>query len=371
MAQRIGATGVGLPAPQYLYPSELFNAPDDLATNEQVLAPGQALVVPAGDWIISLGKVLVLQFKDPVMGVWRLFNSARTPGERVKSDGQNIRVANLTGCPVAADVTGGGTGFVQASTTVTASAGGSTWSPIVGGSVSIVSIVGTGGANYGIAPIVLIADPPAPGVQANGYATIANGTVSGVTLTNVGAGYTTTPAITLVPNPSDPNINSITTATVAAGLTNSGKITAVLCTNNGAPLSTLSAITLTASGTGGSGATIAAVVMQTVTGVSVVAGGGGFTGGAEVSTYGGVPATASAIGNPTVELTGYLPRKASVGMAVTGTALVSVSSIYDPGLFVGTPLPLITTQTGLPTTLASVTLLMGSATDQYTIQPAP
>lgn len=370
MAQRIGATGVGLPAPQYLYPTELFNAADDLATNEQTLAPGQALVFPAGDFLVTIGKVLILQYKDPVNGIWRGFGSPRTPLSRVKSDGQNIRIANLTGCPVAAEITGAGSGYVQASTTVTANVGGSTWQPIVGGSVSITSITNAG-SGYGQPPIVLIPDPPFPGVPATGYAILTSGTVSTVSLTNLGAGYLTAPPVALVPNPSDPNINSIVQATVTTALTAAGKLTAVLNTNPGAALATLSAITLTASGTGGSGATVAAVVMQTVTGVSVVAGGTGFTAGAEVSTYGGTPATASASGNPSIELTGYLPRAASIGMAAAAGTITSVSTIYDPGLFVGTPNPIVNTGSGTATTAASVTLIMGSAPDAYLIQPAP
>ena len=62
---------------------------------------------------------------------------------------------------VAAVVVAGGSGYVQASTSVTASAGGSTWQPIVGGMLSMSSI-NNAGTGYGVAPNLFIAAPPSP-----------------------------------------------------------------------------------------------------------------------------------------------------------------------------------------------------------------
>ena len=253
MAQIISGPGVALPYPQNLYPTELNNAPNDAPTNLLTLAPGQVLTIPAtgtNGWLVDPGAYGVLQWLDPVTGVWRGFSSARIQMQAMTSDGFTRRMANLTGCPVAAVVAGGGSGFVQSTAAITANVGGSTWQAIVGGSLS-VSTVSVIGANYTIAPEVFIPAPPTPGVQATAYSTITNGTVTSVSLVNFGAGYTSaTLNAVLIPSPSDPNIGTITQATCVLVLNaaNSGAITAALCTNNGAPLATLSALTLTAAG---------------------------------------------------------------------------------------------------------------------------
>src|SRR5208337_86148 len=92
----LAGPGQGLPFPQNLYPSELLNAPYDPSSNRQALAPGNSIVLPAGDGYIS-------------------------------------RIANLTGCPVSASVTSYGSAYVQSTTSITVAGGTSTWLPIVGG----------------------------------------------------------------------------------------------------------------------------------------------------------------------------------------------------------------------------------------------
>jgi len=167
MSQRLAGTGLLLPLPQALYPTELYNAPQDFSSNEITLAPGDAIAVPAGDCFIHPGKYGVIQFLDPVTGIWRAHPSGYSPRnqtQQVTSDGTNLRIANLLGCPIAAVVTNAGTGYVQSSTTCVASTGGSTWYPIVGGMVSITTITNAG-SGYGVAPIVFFPAPPNPGVQ--------------------------------------------------------------------------------------------------------------------------------------------------------------------------------------------------------------
>ena len=66
----LSGPGVGLPYPQNLYPSQLQNAPQDASTNRLALAPGDTFVLPAGDWWISLGMYMVLQYLDPVTNTW-------------------------------------------------------------------------------------------------------------------------------------------------------------------------------------------------------------------------------------------------------------------------------------------------------------
>jgi hypothetical protein len=291
------------------------------------------------------------------------------------------RIANLTGCPVAAIVAGGGTGFAQATATITANVGGSTWRAIVGGALS-VSSVGIVGANYTVAPEVFIPAPPTfaangvGGVPATAHATIANGTVATVVLDNVGAGYPSAPTAVLVPSPFDVNLGTITTATVVLVLNAAlaAKITAALPTNNGAPLATLSAQTLTAAGGAGSGATITPQIMQTIIGSSVVAGGVGFgnaTQGPIIVATGGPAVSVSAIGNPIVELAPVYRSRQAWGTGTTNAGgTISAIVFEDTGLFINTPtFGIFPGAGGIVSTAASVTLTMGALNDTVLLQP--
>jgi hypothetical protein len=336
------------------------------------LAPGDAIAVPAGDWYVHPGKYGVIQFLDPVTGIWRAHASGYSPRnqlQQVTSDGTNFRVANLLGCPIAAVVTNAGTGYAQATATCTSSTGGSTWQPIVGGMVSVTTVTNAG-SGYGVAPIVFFAAPPNPGVQATGYTTITSGTVSTVVMTNWGAGYTIAPTAVILPSPYDPNLSS-TTAIVAASCTavlfGSGSISAILCTNNGLPASP----TLTIAGGGGASATATAVVLTTLTGTTVYNTGTGITDTYGVFTIGGVP-TGNVNTNPDIELTGFLPRQAQVTQNVSGGSLGSTATILDGGMFAATP-----TVFGLPSagsigaTGASIGGIFGSDRTTIYLQPAP
>src|SRR5712671_5287334 len=118
----LAGPGQGLPLPQYLFPSQLQGAPADISSNNLGLAPGDSFVLPAGDWLISMGMYHILQFLDPVTNVWA--TSAACAWNRgtlfVSSDGFTQRIANLTGCVISASVINGGTNYVQATTTITA-----------------------------------------------------------------------------------------------------------------------------------------------------------------------------------------------------------------------------------------------------------
>lgn len=400
MPNFLAGPGQSLAVPQNLYPSALFNAPLDVGTNTLGLAPGDSIALPAGDWLVDNGRISLIQYLDPVQGIWRGFNSAHQDVAHYTSDGFNVRVANLTGCPVAAQVTAGGTGWVQSSTTVTSNSGGSTWAPIVGGAITTSSITSAfnagspiGGLNFGVAPILFLPLPPvaqssnapvtlsnaitAPlggfgGVPASGYTTISNTSVSAVSIQNVGAGYTgTTLAAVILPNPYDPNLASTTAisqATCYFNLGFNGQITAVLCTNNGAPTA---APALTAAGAG-SGATISAVNMTCLTGISVTNGGAGWNNLAtELSTVNGRPGSTSAIANPAIDLSTYIPRKASVQLNSTSAGVVSLAAvIVDPGLFVGTPTVLLSGNT-VPTSAATIGLTLGGLNDYVILQPSP
>lgn len=400
MTGPMAGPGLGLQPPQNLYPSALNNSPLDASSNQLSLSPGEALAIPRGDWLVSLGSYCILQYLDPVNGTWQTAAAAGwTMGFiLVNSDGFSVRCANMTGCPVGGIVNAYGTNWVQASTTVAVTGGGgSTWQPIVGGQLALVGATLTSnGAGYGVAPLVFIPPPPGPannsngvgGVQASGYCTISSGTVSGFTFTNPGAGYPTAPTPVILPNPTDPNITTgITQAVMAFSLTGSGSITGILNTNPGAPLSTPNNITLTLSGAG-SAATVSAIMMQTVVSASVV--GGSTISGASVSALltsaGGYPASAG----PATPITGtitngpvynYLagrprPLQAILTVGAAGTIAAQTGTIYDGGLFFSVPTAIVGTNPILATGVygsitgqSTLTLGMGSKPDIVVLQP--
>jgi hypothetical protein len=393
MSQYIAGPGLGLPIPQNLYPSELNYAPPDSSNNRIALAAGDTLPIPAGDWFINTGMYCVLQFQDPINGQWAMGPNAAWGGGQqfVISDGFNVRVANLLGCPLTASITSGGSAYVQATTTITATPGNSTWVPIVGGALTPTII--SAGAGYGLAPEVFV-PAPAPasnnpngvgGIQASAWANITSGTLtlaSGVSMLNPGAGYSAPFTVALQPSPTDPNISSgITLATCVFSLTNTGSITGALCTNPGAPLSNPNQFTLTVSGAG-TQATLVGNVLQTVTLASVTGAGTGYgTSAIILSTVGGAPNAGSITNNPDFLGLAWRPRPAQIGIAVTGVgslAANALGTIYDGGLFLTSAAPgfVLSTQPTTQGTLVSVTgatiaLTMGSRADIVTIQPAP
>lgn len=365
--------GQGLPPPQSLYPSSLLlGAPGPYVpgTNEVALAAGDVLPIPAGQWIVQVGPYSVLQWLDPVTGIWRGFASALTRINVVQSDGFTRRVANLTGCPVAAVVTTQGSGYVQATTTVTSNAGGSTWQPIVGGLLTLTTI-SVAGASYSIPPICIIPAGPAPtsagvpqSVQATAVAALSSGTVSTITVTNQGAGYPAGLTVTLLPDPTDPNIASITNAVAIFGTTGAGAIAAVLCTNNGTPGTTLTTLTVAGAGTLGAAT---AVEMFTILTATMAANGAGY-GPSGFTTYGGFTAATATHTNPSVELNTYIPRPAQgTGTAGGSLGTLTTISLYDSGLFTGTPTGVAVG--GAVTTTASIVLGLGGKPDSVLMQP--
>lgn len=382
MNQPLSGPGLGLPLPQNLYPSQLNNAPYDFATSRLCLAPGQNIVIPAGDYQISMGGYLVFQYRDPITGLWNFGSGAAYHRglNHVTSDGFNLRIANLTGCPVAAFIASQGATYVQSTTTVTATGSTSTWQPIVGGALAFTgSSVASVGAGYGIAPLLIIPAPPnfsnnangVGGVPASGYVGISSGTVvlTGVTFTNPGAGYPVAPAnLSLLPVPTDPNLSTgITLATAAFSLTNSGQLTAVLCTNNGAPI-TPTAITLAVAGAGVTG-TVSAVVMQTITAATVSGAGIGYGAGAPVFASGGVPSQGTITNGPDALYLAWFPRPVNITFAAATSA--APGTVYDGGLFLSAPTATFPMTSGASGTVGTVAFVMGSRPDIAVIQPAP
>lgn len=400
MTSGLSGPGIGLPFPQNYYPTQLQGAAQDASSNRLALAPGETFVVPAGDFLIDLGGYLVVQYRDPVTNVFALGpGTAFTRGPQfIKSDGYNIRIANLTGCIVAASITNAGSGYVQGTTTVVASGAGfqtgvavPTFVPIIGGQLGLVATatlaIPTVGAGYGIAPIVMIPPPPPAannpngvgGIQASAYAILgASGSLVSISITNPGAGYPSAPAVQVVPSPFDPNLAlGITTASVSFSLTGSGSIVGVLCTNNGGPLITgsLANVTLTVGGAGSSGS-LTAVVMQTVISSTISGPGIGY-GTAEVGimAINGAPPAGAPSPTPESLRLAWQSRPAQIGLTPANTSVSAGSPavIYDGGLFLGTPAFIFASPAGAaaPTTIATLANAMGSRPDIATIQSAP
>ncbi len=257
MPSLLGGPGIPLPPNGNLFPAQLFNAPPSFNTNVFNLPTGGTVPIPAGTWLVFFTTAYSqLQWYDAVSTQWLpasgpQVGSGITRGSVVQSDGFNHRVANITGSAIAGTVTVAGTNYVQATTTITPSAGNSSWMPLVGGAVGAIT-VDVAGSNYSKVPIVLIDAPASPGLQATAQATLSTGTVSAITVSgfSAGAGYLTAPRVQIVPDPFDPNLNLIQPASAHCVLTGAGTLTAVLLQNFGT--SQASGITLTVNGAGAS-----------------------------------------------------------------------------------------------------------------------
>ena len=399
MPAPLSGPGVGLPPNQQLYPTQLGNSPADFSSNRIALAGGQMIVLPSGDWYVSLGMYCVLQFFDQVTNSWVIGASGGWECGLmfVKSDGFNVRVANLTGCPVGAVVSSPTTqgGWVQASTSIAVvGGGGSLWQPIVGGALAVAGTLVTAqaGVGYGVAPMLFIPPPPGPannsngvgGIPAHAIAFISSGTVSSISLINQGAGYPVgTYTLAAIPQPFDPNLaTGITAATLTYSVVGSGSITAVICTNNGAPLAAFNpGLTLTASGAG-TNSTLVPVIMQSVVSASINGAGNGLGTAPMITTMGGNPSLGSLGSTPEFQLKAFKPRPAQISVAITATGSVTTAQpgvVIDGGLFEGVPTPLIVVGNGAGGPAAgggsilgpTIVLTMGTNPDFVHIQAAP
>lgn len=270
MADMIAGPGQGLPPPQALYPPQLFTTPYTAPTNRFYLSAGNALLIPAGTWIVEGGDITRVQWKDPVNGHWN--NLVRSPaipdptrhwGITLRSDGFNFRICNVSGIALGAEVTNGGTGYLGHTTHCVASTGNSRWRTIVGGQLGAVDIL-DGGANFSLPPIVFVPAPPRGGVCATGVAIITAGVVTGINWINPGAGYPFPPDIVLLPDPFDPvNFAAIEhpeeatasdiihPARVRVYLTGAGAVTAVMMEGGfGESMAAAPTLTITGQGTG-------------------------------------------------------------------------------------------------------------------------
>lgn len=341
------------------------------AAGPMTLAAGQTQVIPAGQYYVQPGPYTFLQARDPITGLWRMMSNSPGVARFVDSDGQNQRLANLTGCAIGALITNVGSGYTSAPT-VTASAGSSTWTAVVGGAINSTVTVTTAGAGYIHPPTLIFSAPPAGGIQASGVAVVSGGAISSVTVTNQGGGYAVAPTITIIPNPLD-TITTTAVLTVNATLTGSGTVVGLLCNDNGTPLTSVP--TLSFSGGGGASAAATVVGCYVATGFSVAVAGTGY--GASqpmlIQTGGGVTAgTPGAVVNPQLGAGLFVPRQANVSCTSTaGGALQTTGAVInDAGLFQAVPLGFVLAGgTGLATVTAGATMTIGGISDTSLIFP--
>ena len=370
----VRGAGIPMSAPNTIY---------GLSSNFISLGAGRIYNIPAGSFNVQAGPYTFIQYLDPVTNAWQTFATDGASLFQLNSDGANYRLANLSGCPIRAIPTTAGSGYTNgiyvngiststglAGIAATASAGGSTWTCIIGGAISTTITVTSGGSGYSIAPNVIISAPPAGGVQATAIATISAGAVTSFTVTNQGAGYVTAPTVTIVPQPYD---TATTAAVGTCTLTGSGTLTALYPNYHGTALTSLPTLSFAAAA--GSSAAATVVMNWTVTGFTATAGGVAY-GNAQpfgLLSTGGITAATSVLTNPTSQSGITLPRIAQItGTSTAGGAIQTTGSvIVDGGLgFQAIPSFMVTPAgNSLPTTIAQATATVGGVTDTSSLQP--
>jgi hypothetical protein len=336
----------------------------DLTSNQFALQAGGVWTPPANGYWASLGRYSQLQEYDPIMTIWRPISGVKQ-NVFFSADGVNQRIANTTGCAVAALLTAGGSGYTSAPL-VTPSAGNSVWLALVGGAVNTTVTVAYGGSNYTQPPNVFFSAPPAPGVPATGYATISGGVVTGVTITNQGAGYTYPPTVSFF---NDPRDSTGANASAVATLTGAGSVTAILCLNHGNPLTAVP--TLTISGGGGSGAAATAIMNFAITAYAVTTAGAGYTAAAGYVWVTATPvptAGTPAWLNPASQVGQVAMRPAILDAPVSAAGAITATGqlIIDGGSYEAVPAAGsidIISGSGIVTTAAVLTLTVGGLND--------
>ena len=309
------------------------------------LAPGQTILIPAGQWITQAGPYSDLQYFDGSSQVWRnLAMAADVAPIPISSDGTNVRFANTTGCPIGAVVTTTGTagslpvsvytstgvwtggGFTAQATpavTATPSAGGSLWNTFIGGAISQTVTITAGGTNYTLAPKIVVVPPAAQGQQpfmpATAVCTISGGAINAVTVTNQGAGFVAAPTLLIVNQAGDvTGSGGILTAT----LTGTGQVTGVVQSGVGISYGTpLTATpTLTMGGASLPASAAATVLMNyslTATGAGTVTAGSGYTNGYVILAGGGMSTATPVYVNPFFEKGIAMPSQPVISSAST------------------------------------------------------
>lgn len=379
-SSRIGATGLPLNVLGGLTrPNSSANSASGVATqvlpqaqgltNVINLAAGETWIIPSGGWMIQPGPYTCIQYLDPVLNAWRNIPTPGTAVKQIDTDGVNYRLANTTGCPIGATIIGEGTtgtngiGATATGVTIAASAGGSVWSPIVGGAVSTTVVTGTNGVGYTYPPIIVIDAPPPGGLQATATCVLTAGAVTpaGITITNQGAGYASAPTLTFIPDPRETGPTTPVVATVT--LTGTGGLTGLVVTNHGTALTSVPTLTIT-----GTTATATVIMNFTVTGFATGSTvGAGYPGNTPIISVGNNIVATSVRTNPLHTNNVTFPRPARIVTAATATTILTTGSIIeDAGLGIQA-VPLLV-PAAFCTTTATPTATVGGTTDSSYVQ---
>lgn len=263
------------------------------------LASGGVFYFPAGEYIVSNDTHTVIEYFDGQSQTWQVMYPVSTGGY-LSADGYNYRARNKYGAASLTTISNAGAatatnGIGSAVNGVSAAVAASdttgyptiTLQTIVGGSVQAPTIT-QAGSGFLVPPLIVIDPPPAGGIQATAYAvlTAAGGSgIAAVTMDVVGAGYTATPNFWIIPQPSvylggtqqgsgpgaspppglvypsnaapgNQNTSAVGAQLTSAALTGSGTLTGLTILNPGGGYTTASpSVTFT-----GGGAAIAATV---------------------------------------------------------------------------------------------------------------
>lgn len=365
-------------------------------TNAVTVPAGESYIIPAGNYFVQVGEYSEMQFLDPVTGIWRTQLSAGESGH-FAIDGANFRLANLTGCPVAAIITtnaatGATTGIGATATnlTVTASSGASTWCPIVGGAISLTCVTGvTGsipGSGYLFPPTAIISAPPPGGLQATAHVTGIPTTgallAAQVIIDNQGAGYNlastgfAAATLTIINDPRDtvgvPGSNAgVAGVQIRLGLTGTGLLTGLYPLTQGLPLTGVPTLAFSA-GAGAATAVMNFTVNGFVTGMTGVV----FSTGGQLMmiSNANVLTTTPTWTNPIHEKSATFPRPARISIAA-GSTLTTTGAVVEDGGFGIQLVPSLAivgqviSLTGFLTGVVFPTATVGGVTDTSWLQP--
>src|SRR5262245_40769173 len=116
---RIGGAGINLPTfPGLVNQTSGIGVPGQAGyytglTNTISLGAGETYTILSGSWWVKTGPYTFLQWLEPVTNTWKVRPTAKDDTVYVESDGQNWRLANLTGCVIGAVITTGGVTYTN------------------------------------------------------------------------------------------------------------------------------------------------------------------------------------------------------------------------------------------------------------------
>jgi hypothetical protein len=378
---RLGGSGIGLPNPlNNLTPIQNGNSAQTVPVNQSLnymrsnqitLPAGEIFQIPAGTFLVTVGAYSFIQYLDPVSTRWISYDTMQNKTVQITSDGGNYRLANLTGTPIGANITNAGSGYTNGvgtsatGLTITASAGSSVWTPVVGGAVATTAVSAAAGTNYTYPPQVIVDAPPAGGIQATATCTISSGGVNAVTITNQGAGYSSAPLLTFL---NDYRDSTGAGASWTTTLTGSGTLTALYPSNPGTAVTAVPTFTFSPA----SSTAATAVMNFSVTGYTVTAAGTTYTAPVVVGSAAEIVGGTSILTNPASTTGLTLPRPARILAAINTTTLTAVGyTVVDGGLGIQTKPTATITTAAYPTSAnsAALVLTVGGNTDTCFIQP--